>query len=418
MLQTIYSYSASANEAAKPDLNQLISSKTSEKSSIHSSIHVSSKERDIGSVIHERYFSRQLHRYSSDDTNTTVPVEAGGKSIENITTEPLATEAQADLVEVSPQNSENRVEERQSQPQTSSTQATSVTHQFLSQSDIDGVQLFLMFIGWPRSCHSIIGSMLDAHPNMIVAHEYFLFDKMVQNEQLSLNRTRLFSRMYRNSYNSIQQKGWRNLNNNKKGYSLNINGSWQGKFSHLKVIGDKSGGRTVMEYIENSAKFRRLYRQLVDSVGVPIRMLHIVRNPLDMIATAALYSGSTESGKKARATPTKRYRNNLVLKQSVSDVVSIARGIMRMVPDVGLSPLEVHCEDLIADPAKTISHICQFLDVECSADYLQMCVDNTFKNVSESRHLVNWDPHTLPLLIDTLRTFPFFNRYNLTTEQV
>ena len=82
-----------------------------------------------------------------------------------------------------------------------------------------------------------------------------------------------------------------------------------------------------------------------------------------------------------------------------------------MVPDVGLSPLEVHCEDLIADPAKTVSHICQFLDVECSADYLQMCVDKTFRNVSESRHLVNWDPHTLHSLIDTLLSFPFFQRY-------
>ena len=28
-----------------------------------------------------------------------------------------------------------------------------------------------MFVGYPRSGHSLIGSLLDAHPNMLVAHE-------------------------------------------------------------------------------------------------------------------------------------------------------------------------------------------------------------------------------------------------------
>ena len=28
-----------------------------------------------------------------------------------------------------------------------------------------------MFIGYPRSGHSLIGSLLDVHPNAIVAHE-------------------------------------------------------------------------------------------------------------------------------------------------------------------------------------------------------------------------------------------------------
>ena len=63
-----------------------------------------------------------------------------------------------------------------------------------------------------------------------------------------------------------------------------------------------------------------------------------------------------------------------------------------MISDLGLSPLEVHCEDLVNDPVETISNICQYLDLECSQDYLQMCADKTFKNVSESRHLVQWNP--------------------------
>ena len=137
-----------------------------------------------------------------------------------------------------------------------------------------------------------------------------------------------------------------------------------------------------------------------------------------MIATVTLYTGSPVHGRKAYATVLQKYKNFAIMKRSTTAILNIARGIVSLISDVGLSPLEIHCEDLIADPAKTISEICRFLDVECSADYLQMCVDKTFKNVSESRHLVQWDPQTLPQLIDTLRTFPFFEKYNLTTELI
>ena len=106
--------------------------------------------------------------------------------------------------------------------------------QHLAESDIDGVQLFLMFIGWPRSCHSIIGSMLDAHPNMVVAHEYFLFDQLAKNQELVTDRNRLFDALFRNTYKSLQQKGWRASSRDEKGYDLNINGSWQGRFTQLR----------------------------------------------------------------------------------------------------------------------------------------------------------------------------------------
>ena len=35
----------------------------------------------------------------------------------------------------------------------------------------DDIETYCMFIGYPRSGHSLIGSLLDAHPNAIVAHE-------------------------------------------------------------------------------------------------------------------------------------------------------------------------------------------------------------------------------------------------------
>ncbi len=37
--------------------------------------------------------------------------------------------------------------------------------------DFSKVHTFVLFVGYPRSGHSLIGSMIDAHPNAIIAHE-------------------------------------------------------------------------------------------------------------------------------------------------------------------------------------------------------------------------------------------------------
>lgn len=39
----------------------------------------------------------------------------------------------------------------------------------LKQQDIDSVKKFVFFIGYARSGHSIIASLLDAHPNIVMA---------------------------------------------------------------------------------------------------------------------------------------------------------------------------------------------------------------------------------------------------------
>ena len=280
----------------------------------------------------------------------------------------------------------------------------------LNRSDLDSVENFLIFMGWPRSCHSIIGSMLDAHPNIIVAHEYFLFQKLKVHPGL-IQRKVLYNQLYNNSYVNAR-RGWRTTQQTQKGYSLSMDGLWQGKFTSLKVIGDKCGGDMTRMYHKSKGQFRTLYQMLKANVKVPIKVLQVVRNPFDMIATVALYRGSGKREVKVNATTTHKYSDSRILKGAIKSVMDISQAIMRMVPEMGLSPLEVHCEDLIADPAKTISHICQFLDLECSADYLQMCVDKTFKNVSKSRHLVEWDPETLYSLINHIQKFPFFHRYS------
>ena len=41
----------------------------------------------------------------------------------------------------------------------------------------DGIETFLMFIGYPRSSHSLVGALLNAHPQIIISNEYHIVNK-------------------------------------------------------------------------------------------------------------------------------------------------------------------------------------------------------------------------------------------------
>ena len=272
----------------------------------------------------------------------------------------------------------------------------------LNDSEIDGLQSFLFFVGWSHSCSSVVGSLLDAHPNIIVAHEYFAIRKLPDLR----NRRILFNNLYKNSYNTAIQ-GWRSNKATVKNYNFNMIGSWQGRFSNLKVIGDKSAFDSVVQY---NKRGRKLYEQFGSDVKLPLKTLYVIRNPFDIIATRVLYSANPARGKIA-ATPTNKVTDFDRLKRATETFIQTSNDIMHMLADLKLSPHQVHCDDLIADPIKTVSDICDYLEVECSAEYLQMCDDKIFKEPSMTRNLVTWDPKTLPSLTNDLKTFPFFSRY-------
>ena len=42
----------------------------------------------------------------------------------------------------------------------------------LPQDVIDNVRIFFIFLGYPRSGHTILGALMDAHPNMVISHQY------------------------------------------------------------------------------------------------------------------------------------------------------------------------------------------------------------------------------------------------------
>jgi hypothetical protein len=276
--------------------------------------------------------------------------------------------------------------------------------------DVLDVEKFVIFVGYPRSGHSIVGSMMDAHPNMIIAHEYNLFRQWVKSPAKHSHRTHLYSVLLKNSMESAMS-GWRSERKSIKGYTLGVGTQWQANFTRLRVIGDKSGAVTAQEYEKYPERFLSILEQLKQVTGVPIRVIHVVRNPYDMISTRLLYADG-EKKAKLPATEERRHCNDYGLGYHINRTFGIVKSVHALLKRTNLTVLDVHHADLIGNPKRTISMICRFLNLPHPEEYLNVCEKKTYSKHPKTRLLVHWPIKMVEMVHQLSRPYSFLWRYS------
>lgn len=99
------------------------------------------------------------------------------------------------------------------------------------RSKFNKINTFVLFIGYPRSGHSIIGQLLEAHPEISISHEINALKRLKEGSSRNLLFGKILSKC-----NYFFKKGstWSD-------YSYRIENQFQNNFKHLKIIGDKKG---------------------------------------------------------------------------------------------------------------------------------------------------------------------------------
>lgn len=304
---------------------------------------------------------------------------------------------------------------------------------------IDNVKKFVFFVGHPRSGHSIVGSFMDAHPHMVIAHEFMLFSRLSKTipfrESTTLNsKADLFNALYSHSaYDSTS--GWRSKEENSKNYTLSVESLWQGTYDrYISIIGDKSGGKTSNAYVHSPEDFKTQYRQLQEMIGIPIKVIYCVRNPYDLISTSALYDKGARTRSvnqneyvslfKSRMRKLEgeefmkaRFDDEKILESRVNKLQNESKAVVEITNLVGPdNVLEIHNTDLVRDPNKTLTKLCIFLEVECPPNYIQACSAMVFRSVFKSRELVVWTQRLQRMVQEIIQTYSFFNRYSFTSD--
>ena len=335
----------------------------------------------------------------------------------------------------------------------------------LTKDIIDHVQKFIFFIGYPRSGHSIVGSLMDAHPHMVIANEFLLFRnwKYYSDRQKDLgeenpffkHKSYLFNILNRRSYWDTLD-GFRSEQNTKKNYTLSMDSLWQGKFDkYISVIGDKSGGSTASTYLSSNTTFARYLEELRTTVKIPMKAIHVVRNPFDQISTCALYkdhnllldyteialqeNARKETQRQSKPISVSNYKAAMTALQLKGDnktfaaakydgekrleyciymLAKRASAVTKITDLIGPSNvLEVHGADLVDDPKAVMGKVCSSLEVECTPDYLQACANKVFKSASRTRDMLVWSPKMKGKVEEELiHTYPFFSRYSFESE--
>lgn len=225
---------------------------------------------------------------------------------------------------------------------------------------------YVTFIGYPRSGHSMVGSLLDAHPQVAISHELDALRFVGEG----YDRWRLFHLILSNVRRTARR------GRVQTGYSYAVPGQWQGRWDTLRVIGDKKGGRSTIRLDDDPALISRLR----SVVAMPTRYVLIVRNPFDNAATIARRDVE-EVGMAPDA----------ALGHAVRRYVDLTERVDRFLARV--APSDVHIarhEDFIADPEGSLRHLCGFVGVDPEPGYLKACGALLFASPNRSRDAADW----------------------------
>lgn len=281
----------------------------------------------------------------------------------------------------------------------------------LGRKDIEDVRTFVIFVGFARTGHSIVGTLMDAHPDIIIAHEYNVLKNIKSQLTSGSKLLALFNGLYRNSYSNAVN-GWRSEKKSKKGYNLSMSQeTWQGKVRRLRVIGDKAAGMANHQYMTDPTKCQYLVNRMKNTFNISVKAVRVLRNPYDIISTKTLYN--TNHKVPRNASELAHHISPKVLSKDVRRFVEFASLVNKMIVDCHLSVIDIHLCDLVNQPHLVMKDICNSMGVKCLPDYLETCAGKVFKTLSKTRHLVEWPPELIENVEkDIIMRFSEFSRYS------
>jgi hypothetical protein len=180
------------------------------------------------------------------------------------------------------------------------------------------------------------------------------------------------------------------------GYKGLVEGQYNGSATQLRVIGDKKAGLTALLLAQDSTLLDRLQ----DTVGLPLKCLHLVRNPFDMITTDA-YGGNA---RQKQFTP--EYFK-LVREQFFERFDAMQRLISRNHFDVRT----LRYEDLLDNPAEELTQLAGWLDVDSDAAWRGAACKHLFRSPHKSRAQYPWSRCEIEELTERIRGYDFLRGY-------
>lgn len=215
----------------------------------------------------------------------------------------------------------------------------------VDDNSISDVKYFVIFLGHAHSGHSIIGSLLDSHPDIGIVNELNL-PKLIK-ENNDIDRQTINKIVFKLS-NSDKQKFWENTE-----YKYKVPGGCQGNTVKPLILGDKKGGGSTRIIRNNPG----IFQQILKLYKNKLKVIHVIRNPYDNIAAYAHYWNETLNKKHVD-----RYFENMETVFDCKQYISEENW------------LTIDYKNFVTNPSSSIKSIFNFVDVSIRKVHLQNMV--------------------------------------------
>ena len=231
---------------------------------------------------------------------------------------------------------------------------------------------FVQFAGFPRSGHSLVGSLLDAHPDALISHELDIMGLVSKGVPFQL----ITALIAANSSAFERDGRWWN------GYRYAVPDAARGRREPLKVIGDKKGDWALRRFADDPGLLERLRSM----TAMRPRWLLVVRDPFDNIATMTLRRGGAYDRLRIASDDRATFRRGFeaarlageidteasdAMIEDYRNLCGAAAAMKRRVPPEDW--FEIVIEDFIQDPHSGLGSILDFLRLDRERDFLDRC---------------------------------------------
>jgi len=209
---------------------------------------------------------------------------------------------------------------------------------------LDNLTAFVSFLSSSGNGHSLISSLIDAHKNAMVCREKMVLTRLysgkldkagvIRNVTVGSAKYTLAGRLHKGSNTSHI-----------------VPNQFNGKADPLYIIGDKHG-TGVASHLANKPRF---LQSITKKLNLPIKFIHVYRNPYNVIAHMTKFYPKYSTIASAKRVI---YRFNITdraIKESINPVLSIK------------------FESLIENPRIILNQIMDFLSLPIYRGFIRDC---------------------------------------------
>ena len=278
------------------------------------------------------------------------------------------------------------------------------------------IHTFVSTVGFSRSGSSLVGYLLTAHRNMIVAREPHIKNKDLYKAELQELFNLIFltdrdefkeaNRAIKNTqeFSSPNKSRFKSRPRGREKYVM-VPNQWQAHCESLQVLGIKCSA--YMNRVLDIDRLKTLRENLSKRSINRLKFIFTLRNPYDMISTSAIISEKQQAGVATQADIETILHKRI---KTFSDQCKRREFILTIVKTEDMF-INRH-EDMVASLVNQLSKLCHFLVVSAFPDYLNDCASVVHKKANKSRYELDWSEQQKAEVAEIIDKYHFLSGYS------